>query len=433
MYRTAIEDLHKWKNKENKKPLIIRGARQVGKTWLMKEFGDIAYTDTVYVNFENNPQMAELFAADMKIDRIITGIEIYNGRKIDPQNSLLIFDEIQEVPAALTSLKYFNENAPQYQIVCAGSLLGVALHPGTSFPVGKVEFLDLYPLSLTEFMLAMGKGQFVDLLKNGDLDMAATFKQDYVDLLKHYYYVGGMPEAVHDFVENRDFNNVRDIQQRILTAYEQDFSKHAPNAEVPRIRMLWNSIPAQLTKENKKFIYGLIKDGARAKDYEMSMLWLTDCGLVHKVQRVTKPNLPLKAYEDLKAFKLFLVDVGLLSCLVRLGQTVLLDGNRLFNEFKGSLTEQYVLQQLKTVKELRTYYWTNDRGSAEIDFLLDTGAEVIPVEVKAEKNLKAKSLKTYCEKFKPRTAVRASMSDYKKEDWLTNIPLWAIEIITKVM
>ena len=432
MYRKAIEDLHKWKNKENKKPLIIRGARQVGKTWLMKEFGNIAYTDTVYINFENNPQMAGLFAADMKIDRIITGIEIYNGRKIDPQNTLLIFDEIQEVPAALTSLKYFNENAPQYQIVCAGSLLGVALHPGTSFPVGKVEFLDLYPLSLTEFMLAMQKGQFADLLKNGDLDMATTFKQEYVDLLKHYYYVGGMPEAVQNFAENRDFNSVRDIQQRILTAYEQDFSKHAPSGEVPRIRMLWNSIPSQLTKENKKFIYGLIKEGARAKDYEMSMLWLTDCGLVHKVQRATKPNLPLKAYEDLKAFKLFLVDVGLLSCQVRLGQTVLLEGDRLFNEFKGALTEQYVLQQLKTVKELGTYYWTNDRGSAEIDFLLDTGTEVIPVEVKAEKNLKAKSLKNYCEKFKPKTAVRTSMSDYKKEDWLTNIPQWAIEIIAKV-
>ena len=432
MYRTAIEDLHKWKNKENKKPLIIRGARQVGKTWLMKEFGNIADTDTVYINFENNPQMADLFAADMKIDRIITGIEIYCGHKIDPKNSLLIFDEIQEVPAALTSLKYFNENAPQYQIVCAGSLLGVALHPGTSFPVGKVEFLDLYPLSLTEFMLAMQKGQFADLLKNGDLDMATTFKQEYVDLLKHYYYVGGMPEAVQNFAENRDFNSVRDIQQRILTAYEQDFSKHAPSGEVPRIRMLWNSIPSQLTKENKKFIYGLIKEGARAKDYEMSMLWLTDCGLVHKVQRATKPNLPLKAYEDLKAFKLFLVDVGLLSCQVRLGQTVLLEGDRLFNEFKGALTEQYVLQQLKTVKELGTYYWTNDRGSAEIDFLLDTGTEVIPVEVKAEKNLKAKSLKTYCEKFKPKTAIRTSMSDYKKEDWLTNIPLWAIEIIAKV-
>lgn len=432
MYRTAIEDLHKWKNKKNKKPLIIRGARQVGKTWLMKEFGNIAYTDTVYINFENNPQMADLFAADLKIDRIITGIEIYNGRKIDPKNSLLIFDEIQEVPAALTSLKYFNENAPQYQIVCAGSLLGVALHPGTSFPVGKVEFLDLYPLSFTEFMMAMEKGRFADLLKNGDLEMAATFRQEYVDLLKHYYYVGGMPEAVQNFAENRDFNSVRDIQQRILTAYEQDFSKHAPSEEVPRIRMLWDSIPSQLTKENKKFIYGLIKDGARAKDYEMSMLWLTDCGLVHKVQRVTKPNLPLKAYEDLKAFKLFLVDVGLLSCLVRLGQTVLLDGDRLFNEFKGALTEQYVLQQLKTVKELGTYYWTNDRGSAEIDFLLDTGTEVIPVEVKAEKNLKAKSLKTYCGKFKPKTAVRTSMSDYKKEDWLTNIPLWAVEIIAKV-
>ena len=432
MYRKAIEDLHKWKNKENKKPLIIRGARQVGKTWLMKEFGNIAYTDTVYINFENNSQMAGLFAADMKIDRIITGIEIYNGRKIDPKNTLLIFDEIQEVPAALTSLIYFKENAPQYQIVCAGSLLGVALHHGTSFPVGKVEFLDLYPLSLTEYMLAMQKGRFADLLKNGDLEMATTFKQEYVNLLKHYYYVGGMPEAVQDFAENRDFNSVRDIQQRILTAYEQDFSKHAPSEEVPRIRMLWNSIPSQLTKENKKFIYGLIKDGARAKDYEMSMLWLTDCGLVHKIHRVTKPNLPLKAYEDLKAFKLFLVDVGLLSCLVRLGQTVLLDGDRLFNEFKGALTEQYVLQQLKTVQELGTYYWTNDRGSAEIDFLLDTGTEVIPVEVKAEKNLKAKSLKTYCEKFKPKTAVRTSMSDYKKEDWLTNIPLWAIEIIAKV-
>ena len=432
MYRNAIEDLYKWKNKKNKKPLIIRGARQVGKTWLMKEFGKTAYTESVYINFENNQQMASLFATDMKIDRIITGIEIYVGHKIDPDKALLIFDEIQEVPSALTSLKYFNENAPQYQIVCAGSMLGVALHSGTSFPVGKVEFLDLYPLSFTEFILAMQKEQLVSLLKNSDFEMANAFKQKYIDLLKYYYYVGGMPEAVQDFVKNRDFNNVRNIQQQILTAYEQDFSKHAPNAEVPRIRMLWNSIPSQLTKENKKFIYGLIKEGARAKDYEMSMLWLADCGLVHKVHRVTKPNLPLKAYEDLKAFKLFIVDVGLLSCMVRLGQTVLLDGDQLFKEFKGALTEQYVLQQLKTVKELGTYYWTNDRGSAEIDFLLDTGTEIIPVEVKAETNLKAKSLKSYCEKFKPNIAIRTSMSDYKKETWLTNIPLWAIEIIAKV-
>ncbi len=432
LYRTAIEQLHKWKQKENKKPLIIRGARQVGKTWLMKEFGQTAYKETVYVSFDNNKQMKELFDADMKIDRIITGLELYAGHKIDPANTLLIFDEIQEVPKALTSLKYFNENAPQYQIVCAGSLLGVALHQGTSFPVGKVEFLDLYPLSFTEFMRAMGKEQFIELIEKGDFELAATFKQEYIDLLKYYYYVGGMPEVVVNFGDNRDFNEVREIQQRILAAYEQDFSKHAPNEVVPRIRMLWNSIPSQLTKENKKFIYGLVKEGSRARDYEMAMLWLTDCGLVHKVQRVTVPSLPLKAYEDLKAFKLFLVDVGLLSCMVRLNQTVLLDGNELFKEFKGALTEQYVLQQLKTIKGLETYYWTNDRGGAEIDFLADTGTEIIPVEVKAETNLKAKSLKTYYEKFKPKISIRTSMSDYKKEDWMLNLPLWAIELIVKL-
>lgn len=429
MYRSAIKLLIKWKEKTNKKPMIIRGARQVGKTWLMKEFGRTSYKETVYINFDNNPQMVGVFTADMNIDRIMTGLELYVGHKIDTENTLLIFDEIQEAPKALTSLKYFNENAPQYQIVCAGSMLGVALHQGTSFPVGKVEFLDLYPLSFTEFMLAMKKEQYVHLILNGDFDMAAAFKQDYVELLKRYYYIGGMPEAVQSFTENGDFNEVREIQQRILDAYEQDFSKHAPNAEVPRIRMLWNSIPSQLTKENKKFIYGLIKEGARAKDYEMAMLWLIDCGLIHKIHSVTAPSLPLKAYEDLKAFKLFLVDVGLLSCMVRLAQKVLLNGNELFREFKGALTEQYVLQQLKTVKGLDTYYWTNDRGSAEIDFLLDSGIEIIPLEVKAEKNLRAKSLKTYCEKFKPRTAIRTSMSDHKKEDRLLDLPLWAIETI----
>ncbi|MFZ5966908.1 MAG: ATP-binding protein [Bacillota bacterium] len=431
MYRTAIEQLHKWKQKKNKKPLIIRGARQVGKTWLMKEFGRTAYKETVYISFDNNQQMKDLFAADMKIDRIITGLELYAGHKIDPANTLLIFDEIQEVPKALTSLKYFNENAPQYQIVCAGSLLGVALHQGTSFPVGKVEFLDLYPLSFIEFMRAMGKQQFIELIEKGDFELATTFKQEYIDLLKYYYYVGGMPEVVANFADNHDFNEAREIQQRILAAYEQDFSKHAPNEVVPRIRMLWNSIPSQLTKENKKFIYGLIKEGSRAKDYEMAMLWLTDCGLVHKVQRATAPSLPLKAYEDLKAFKLFLLDVGLLSCMVRLNQTVLLDGNGLFKEFKGALTEQYVLQQLKTINGLETYYWTNDRGGAEIDFLIDTGTEIIPIEVKAETNLKAKSLKTYYEKFRPKISIRTAMTEYKKEDWLLNLPLWAIESMSK--
>ena len=429
MYRTAIEELHKWKAKQNKKPLIIRGARQVGKTWLMREFGRVAFEKTVYVSFDNNQRMKDLFSADLDVERIMTGLELYSGQKIDPGNTLLIFDEVQEVPKALTSLKYFNENAPQYQIVCAGSLLGVALHHGTSFPVGKVEFLDLYPLSFTEFLKAMGNGQYVELLQKGDFAMAATFKQTYIDMLKFYYYVGGMPEVVHNFSENKDFGEAREIQQRILDAYEQDFSKHAPHDVVPRLRMLWNSIPAQLTKENKKFIYGLIRKGARAKEYERALLWLTDCGLVHKVHRVNAPSLPLKAYEDLKSFKLFLVDVGLLSCMVRLNQSTLLDGNELFKEFKGALTEQYVLQQLKTLEGLGTYYWTNDRGGAEIDFVVDNGNAVIPIEVKAETNLKAKSLKMYREKFQPKLSVRTSMADYKLEDRLLNLPLYAIEVI----
>lgn len=429
MYRFGIEELKKWKTRKHRKPLIIRGARQVGKTWLMKEFGSKFYTQYVYINFDNNERMKNLFEGDLDVQRIIIGLELYAGYKIDPDNMLLIFDEIQEVPKALTSLKYFNENAPQYQIVCAGSLLGIALHEGTSFPVGKVEFLDLYPLSYYEFMMALGKERFVTLLQGRQYSFATDFKQEYIDSLKQYYYVGGMPEVVQAFADNRDFNEVRTIQRRILSAYEQDFSKHAPNEAVPRIRMLWNSIPAQLTKENKKFIYGLIKEGARAKEYELALLWLTDCGLVHKVHRVTVPNLPLKAYEDIKAFKLFFVDVGLLSCMVGLKQGVLLDGNELFKEFKGALTEQYVLQELKTLKGINTYYWTADRGTAEVDFVIDNGDDVFPVEVKAEINLQAKSLKVYQEKFHPMKSIRTSMADYRDEGWLLNLPLWALENI----
>ncbi len=373
--------------------------------------------------------MRSLFSSDLDIKRIITGLEIYSGTKIDPATTLLIFDEIQEVPQALTSLKYFHENAPQYNIICAGSLLGVALHPGTSFPVGKVEFLDLYPLSFNEFLLAAGNESHAQILQDGDYAMAANFRQLYIDQLKHYYYIGGMPEAVSFYVNNHDFNEVRAIQQQILTAYEQDFSKHAPADLVPRIRMLWDSIPAQLAKENKKFIYGLIKQGARAKEYEMALLWLTDCGLAHKIHRVTTPKLPLKAYEDLKAFKLFTLDVGLLSCMVRLSQHTLLEGNQLFSEFRGALTEQFVLQQLKTIKALNTYYWTNERGSAEIDFVIDTGKNIIPLEVKAEQNLKAKRLKAYNQRFKPGLSIRTSMADYKDEGWLLNVPLYAVESI----
>lgn len=431
MYRIAIEKLYKWKNSKRRKPLIIEGARQVGKTWLMKEFGKQAYTDTVYINFDSNTRMADLFAVDLDTDRLILGLELYAGRKIDSDNTLLIFDEVQEVPKALASLKYFYENAPQYHIVCAGSLLGIALHQGTSFPVGKVDFLKLYPLSFSEFLMATGNERFAKLLKKQDFEMITNFKQTYIDALKQYYFVGGMPEAVQSFAESKDFNEVRTIQKRILAAYEQDFSKHAPNEIVPKIRMLWNSIPSQLARENKKFIYGLIREGSRAREYETAIMWLSDCGLVHKVSRVNAAGIPLKAYEDLKAFKLFIVDVGLLGCMTGLHQRTLLDGDDLFVEFKGALTEQYVCQQLKTIEDLGIYYYTNDRGSCEIDFVIDTGEQIIPIEVKAETNLRAKSLKTYRERFEPELSVRTSMTDYKKEDWLLNLPLYAIEQINK--
>ena len=432
MYRTAIEQLLKWKSDPHRKPLIIEGARQVGKTWLMKEFGRLAYADTVYINFDSNSQMAALFAADLNPQRLILGLELYAEKQIDPENTLLIFDEVQEVPRALTSLKYFCENAPQYHIVCAGSLLGIALHEGTSFPVGKVNFLKLYPLSFQEFLIATGKKRFAELLNSGDFSMIASFKQTYTDALKYYYFVGGMPEAVQHFVEDHDFSEVRSIQKHILEAYEQDFSKHAPNEIVPKIRMLWNSIPAQLARENKKFLYGLVREGGRAKEYETAIMWLSDCGLVHKISRVNAAGLPLKAYEDLKAFKLYVLDVGLLGCMSGLGSSILLNGNALFTEFKGALTEQYVCQQLKTIEDLGLYYYTNDRGSCEVDFIADTGERIIPVEVKAEVNLRAKSLKTYCEKYKPEIAVRTSMVDYKKEAWLTNLPLYAVHYLARL-
>lgn len=426
MYRMAMENLLAWKQSRRRKPLIIEGARQVGKTWLMKEFGRQAYGDTVYINFDSNARMAELFVSDLDTKRLVLGLELYAGRKIDPENALLIFDEVQEVPRALAALKYFCEDAPQYHIVCAGSLLGIALHRGTSFPVGKVDFLKLYPLSFQEFLMAIGKKQFSELLDQQDFSMITSFRETYADALKQYYFVGGMPEAVESFAENQDFNEVRQIQKRILAAYEQDFSKHAPNEVVPRLRMLWNSIPAQLAKENKKFIYGLVREGARAKDYETALLWLSDCGLVHRVSRVNAPGIPLRAYEDMKAFKLFVLDVGLLGCMTGLHQRTLLDGNALFVEFKGALTEQYVCQQLKTLADLELCYYTNDRGSCEVDFVVDTGGRVMPLEVKAETNLRAKSLKTYREKFSPELAIRTSMADYRKEDGLVNLPLYAI-------
>jgi predicted AAA+ superfamily ATPase len=370
--------------------------------------------------------MEDLFSKDSNVSRIIVGLELYFECKINPDNTLLIFDEVQEVPKALTSLKYFNENAPEYHIICAGSLLGVALHEGTSFPVGKVEFLDLYPLTFAEFLHAVGKEQYASLLEERDYSLITTFKTEIIDLLRHYYYIGGMPEVVYNYSKNLDFNEVRKIQNEILDAYEQDFSKHAPPDIVPRIRMIWNSIPSQLSKENKKFIYGQLKEGARAKDYELALLWLVDCGLVHKVHRVNQYAIPLKSYEDLKAFKLFILDVGLLSCMVNLKQNILLEKNNLFKEFKGSLTEQYVLQELKVQLERGIYYWSNERNTNELDFLIDTGKQVIPLEVKAEVNLQSRSLKAFVEKYSISKAVRTSMTDYHEDGWLINLPLYAI-------
>lgn len=433
MKRTAMQELISWKNKSGRKPLIIRGARQVGKTWLMKEFGKNEYAQIAYVNFESSKLLTTLFADNFDIQRIITALQIETSVQVNPENTLIILDEIQEAEGAITSLKYFCENAPQYHIIAAGSLLGVALHKHTSFPVGKVEFLDLYPLSYTEFLLALDQQPLLNLLKSKDWLLIKSFKEKYIQLLRQYYYIGGMPEAILSYSMQNDFKEVRIIQKRILSAYEHDFSKHAPSEIVPRIRMLWNSIPSQLAKENRKFIYGAIKPGSRAKDYELALSWLIDCGLVHKVCRVSKPGIPLKAYEDYGTFKLFLADVGLLGAMGDIDIRTLIEGNMIFEEFKGAMTEQYVMQQLTTISDLAIYYWSAERSTAEIDFLVQSSGKVIPIEVKAEENLQAKSLKTFCQKYSPKTAIRTSMSDFRKEDWLTNLPLYAISELTELV
>jgi len=430
MERLAMQELISWKNKSGRKPLIIRGARQVGKTWLMKEFGKNKFSQTVYINFESTKLLKALFKEDYNVQRILTALQIESGIQIDPQNTLIIFDEIQEAEGAITSLKYFYENAPQYHIIAAGSLLGVAMYRQTSFPVGKVEFLDLYPLSFIEFLTALDQQPLLELLKSNDWILIKNFRQKYIQLLRFYYYIGGMPEAVLSYKTNNNFDEVRNIQKRILSAYEQDFSKHAPGDIIPRIRLLWNSIPAQLAKENKKFIYGVVKKGSRAKDYELALSWLVDCGLVHKICRVSKPGIPLKAYEDFGSFKLFIVDVGLLGAMGDIDVRTLIDGNVIFEEFKGALSEQYVLQQLTTISGMVINYWSAERSTAEIDFLVQYSGRVIPIEVKAEENLQAKSLKSFYHKYAPSLSVRTSMSDFRAEDWLTNLPLYAISEIT---
>lgn len=428
MFRQAFEDLKSWRAKATRKPLILRGARQVGKTWLMREFGQNNYDNVAYFNLEMSPTVCQLFTGDLLPQRIIMGLQIESGLTIDAEKTLIIIDEIQTEPRALTALKYFTEQAPQYHIIAAGSLLGVALHAETSFPVGKVEFLDLYPLSFLEFLQAVGEEPLANLIESGDTDMINNFSQKLKEQLKLYYFVGGMPEVVKTYVETKDLIAVRTLQLAILTAYEQDFSKHAPSTIVPRIRLAWNSISSQLSKENRKFVYGIIREGARAKEYELALQWLIDCGLAHRVTQISKPHLPLKAYEEVGSFKIYLCDVGLLGAMSRLEAKTILEPNRIFTEFKGSLTEQFVLQECLATYGVPVHFWSS-AGTAELDFIFSVGDNIIPVEVKAEENLQAKSLKVFHNKYNIEPCFRLSMSNFRDDGWLINVPLYAASII----
>ncbi len=435
MKRYAINQLKEWKNKKNHKPLILQGARQVGKTWLMKEFGETEFKKVIYINFEKDKDIADFFSKDLDVKRIIKNLEIKFEYTIIPQETLIILDEIQECSNALTALKYFYEDTPQYNIICAGSLLGIYLHLGVSFPVGKVEILYIYPLSFYEFLDALGQEQLCNVIKEQNYIILSSFENKINEFLKYYFYVGGMPEVVDDYVKNKDILNVRKIQRQILSNYERDFSKHVPKITFPKLKLLWESIPNQLAKEHKKFVYNYIKEGARAREYENAMAWLKDCGLVYKINAITKPEMPLKAYENIFNFKLFVLDIGLLSALTKLSVKILLEETSIFSEFKGALTEQYVLQQLKTLNSetIDIFYWSNENSTAEVDFIIQTDNYIIPMEAKAGLNLKAKSLKSYREQFKPQISIRTSLANYKKTDDLYDIPLYAIESIEKII
>lgn len=425
MKRNAIKELYEWKENNDRKPLVILGARQVGKTWLMKEFGKEAYKKCAYVNFEDNDDLRGMFEHDFDIQRIIANLQWATDVTID-EDTLIILDEIQEAPRGITALKYFQEKAPQYHVIAAGSLLGIAMHKNDSFPVGKVDFMHLYPLSFYEFLNAIGEKKMVDLLQAKDWTMLTMVRAKFEERLRQYYFVGGMPAAVLAFVNDGDLNKVRTIQKSIIEAYERDFSKHAPAIEVPRIRMVWHSIPSQLSKENRKFVYGMIKEGARAKDFELAIEWLKDAGLIYKVNRCKKAQLPLAAYEDFSAFKMFLSDIGLMGAMSNIPVQSLLNGNMLFSDFKGALTEQFVLQQMKTNQSLSIYYWSADNSRGEIDFLVQQEEKVIPIEVKAEENLQAKSLRMFVERNPGLKGCRFSMSPYREQDWLVNYPLYSV-------
>ncbi|WP_302407493.1 ATP-binding protein [Leyella stercorea] len=425
MERSIYSSLKKWKESPTRKPLILQGARQVGKTYILKEFGAREYSEVVYINCDDNNDMQNMFV-DYDVDRIIRSLSAISGISIKPSTTLLILDEIQEVERGLASLKYFCEKAPEYHVAVAGSLLGITLHEGTSFPVGKVDMLYMYPMDFEEFLLAMGKEQLVELLRNNSWAALTPLRGMLTELLRQYYFVGGMPEAVKTYVERGDIWEVRSIHSKIIDAYRNDMSKHVPKQQVQRINMVWNSIPSQLARDNKKFIYGALRKGARANDFEIAIQWLVDSGLVHKVHRISKPVVPLKFYEDMASFKLFLLDCGLLGALSETPPEQILIGDNVFEEYKGAFTENYVLQQLKSLPRTFVYYYSNDNSTLEIDFVVQHEAHVIPIEVKAEENLRAKSLRQFVTDNTGLHGVRFSMSDYREQDWLTNVPLWAV-------
>jgi len=430
MERTAYQKLLEWKGKKNRKPLILNGARQVGKTWLLKEFGSKEFETLAYINCDDTPEMKVSFS-DFDTERLIRVFSSVSGIEIQPQKTLIILDEVQEVPLALTSLKYFCENASEYYIAVAGSLLGIGLHEGTGFPVGKVDEINLYPLSFEEFCKALGRTRLVEQVREHRWDELSSLSHTFIELLRQYYYVGGMPAVVKDYCENQNLQTVRDIQNQILADYKRDFSKHVPKNILPKVNIVWDSIPSQLAKENKKFVYSAIKRGGRAKEFENAIQWLMDAGLIYKVLRVTKIEKPLKFYEDFAAFKLFVVDLGLLGAMVQVSAKDVLVNNKAFTEYKGSFTEQYVLQELVTLNK-NVYYYSKENSTLEIDFIIQND-DVYPIEVKAEENLRSKSLQSVYDSNPDLKPCRFSMANYRQQDWLTNVPLylvreWILEI-----
>ena len=428
MYRKIITDLKEWKDKKDRLPLILKGARQVGKTWILQEFGKEYFDNVLYINFENAGNIANLFDGNIEPNRIIEYLSALNHKRIEPEKTLIIFDEIQELPRALTALKYFAEETPEYAICCAGSLLGVFLHDKISFPVGKVDFLELQPLDFEEFLIANNEEGLINIIKKNKLEQLPDLIADKLkDYLKKYFVIGGMPRAVKTWIEEKDFELVERVQKGILEAYERDFSKHTDSSTATKIQYVWNSIPSQLAKENRKFIYGVVKDGARAREYENSINWLKDTGLIRVINRVKcGDKQPLKAYEDLKAFKIYLLDVGLLRVLCELPYETIIEKDAIYNEFNGLLTEQFVLQELGSLKKINTiYYWSNEFQS-EVDFVFAYKNLIIPVEAKAGINVKAQSLKVYMKEYNTKIAIRYSLQNIKLNDKILNIPLYAI-------